>query len=335
MAGKKINSILLVVCLLRPPCLLADYLSPQVRTPKKSQLLLDFETQGYYSHSNFTEDRQYTYIQNERGAPTWIGFLNYKLGLSYRPQSWIEFYPYIRAGTHYSYPYLLPFWLGDAGLRLRHYFYSEFLSFFPEVDLMLPVRPQVGQVSRIITSDDVFKVTPMARVYLHPFKSVSLIGAAGFQYRFEGLSGLLLWQAGLLYQDHIWEVGSLVGGMHTMVGDKYTHSPNNRHQHLKKFNSGSLKFYSVNPEAIGLSTWIHLTLAQKAYIYLNYQFDFFGRNYARGHGVNMGLAYRFLSRKSDKKYKKSIRRFKHRSRGGGALGGGGDEELLREIENLK
>lgn len=312
----------------------AQYLLPKTRKPVKSLFYIHFETQNYYSHFNYTSDGQYAYIYDDQKRRNWIYFSDYILAFSYSPTSWIEFYPYVTAQTHYSYPYLLPFQLNNVGLKLKHSILTSIVSLFPEIDITLPVDPQSENPYRIITNDDVFKWT--GSVWLYFFRSISPFVRLGFQKRYGGLSSFLLWQLGLSYQDHIWELGFLFGGFRTIVRDVDQNNPNKKHARLNKFNSGSLKFSSVNPEATGFSSWVSARVKRNVYLFLNCNFDFQGRNYAQGLSINLGFKYNFRTKKSKKKYKKSIRRFREREDDVESIfNEDSDIELMQEIENFQ
>ena len=326
----------LFIMILQTPQSFAEYLRPPARQLKHSLLNFDFEVQGYHSDANYTADGNFTDIYAEN-ARTWIGFLDYKIGALYAPAKWVEFYPYTKAQTHYSYPYFLPFQMTSAGAILRHHISISSVIFSPEVDVSFPLDSQENNPRQIITSDGVLKVTPSFLLRVSFMESVSPFLKIGFQYKKGGLAGLLLWQLGISYYDHIWELGALVGGFRTVMGDREQNNPQNRHRLLDTYNSGSLKFYSVNPELIGASAWVDVRASKKTYLFVKYGLDFYGKNYAKSFlNFNLGVKHLLALKKSDKKYKKSLRRFREkRESTDDIFDDSQDAELMREIEKLQ
>ena len=316
-----------------------EYLLPKNRTPRKSKLYMSVSAHSYYSNANYTSaGGVYTYLYDRHRRPAFIALADWKLGLGYIPSDWIEIYPYAEAQTHYSRPYFLPLQPTAAGFKLRHKIKTRFISLFPELDASMPLFSQRGGVSRIVTSDGVVQATPSVWMYVSYFKSLTPFVRAGYQHKFEGLASLFLWQAGVSYQDYIWEAGFLAGGFFPAVGDGDIDEiqPSRRHRELEKFNSGSLKFYSVNPSLVGASLWVDMAAGKKTNLFLNFNYDFQGVNYAKGFGVNLGVKYSFLSKKT--KRKRVLRRFREKRENPEEKDFNTtdeDLELMKEIENLR
>ena len=314
-----------------------EYLLPKKRTPRKARLYMSVSAHSYYSNANYTSaGGVYTYLYDRNRRPAFVALADWKVGLGYSPAAWIEIYPYAQAQTHYSRPYFLPLQPVSAGFKLRHKIKTRVISLYPEIDASLPLFSQTGEVSKIVTSDGVAQITPSVWLYFSYFKSLTPFFRVGFQHKLQGFAGLFLWQAGVSYQDYVWEAGVLAGGFQTVVGDVDEIQPSRRHRVLEKFNSGSLKFYSVNPSLVGVSLWADMAVSKKANLFLNFNYDFQGVNYAKGFGVNLGVKYKFLSKKS--KRKRSIRRFTEKRKNfeeETLENTNEDLELMKEIENLR
>ena len=237
----------------------ADFLFPQKRIPNNQTLILDFSTETIYSQANLDPNGYYTDLTG------WISLFNYKLDLVYAPASWFHVTPYAHAQTHIVYNNYVeysPFRFTQAGLKFSHFIHASFITLSPEVDLSFPLDVQKGNVSRIVTNDEVIKVSPA--LYLHfalsdyffPFAKI------GYQYRQE-LSGLVLYQLGLMYQDNVWEIGVLGGGFSSAIPAL---NPNERKDVLERYNGGSL-LYSAQPGTLGASGWIDLKLSKKTQLF--------------------------------------------------------------------
>lgn len=287
-----------------------EYLKPLTFTPSYRHLYLNLETQGYLSHSNYVSDASSKPLGVQGNKVKYIAFTNYKLGLSYLPDHWIEIQPYVTAQTHYSYNYLQPFQFNDVGINIQNTLRTSIISIYPSIDFSYPILQPIKLNERVITSDPVLKFTPSVRLYFSYFKLFTPFARIAFQYRNEGLSGLFIWQAGFSFQIPEWQIGFLFGGFASVVSDIDTKQPQKKHNILNnRLNIGSLKFYSVNPAVTGLSVWTHLLLGKKVGMQIKYNLDFTGQNYAKGQSIHIHLIISVLNRKNKKSYK-NLHRFR-------------------------
>jgi len=288
---------------------LAELLFPQKRIPRNHSLFVDVSTELFYSHGNFKNDG---YLENLE-QPNYIIFFNYKLHLIYTPAEWVHIEPYIHAQTHIvqeetSLNYL-PFRPTKAGLKGSFFINTPFIVLSPELDFSYPLDAQASGASRIVTNDRVMKLTPALLMHLSVLGSFVPFGKIAYQYR-QDLSGLLIYHAGLMYQDIVWELGALFGGFFSVVQDQ---NPNNRHFPLNRFNAGSLKFYSANPDTHGVTFWTDLKLSKKTQIFAHFGFNFFGFNYAQGPSLNLGIRRGFVKPKSPHKYRRAVHDFEEKT----------------------
>lgn len=288
---------------------LAELLLPQKRIPMNHSLFADFSTEIFYSQGNFDNEG---FFEKLEGETTYTTFLNYKFHLIYAPFSWIHVEPYIHAQTHIvntetSLNYI-PFRPTKTGLKGSFFINTPFVVLSPEIDFSYPLDSQKNGISRIITNDGFITLTPALLAHFSFLGSFIPFAKIAYQYRQE-LSGLLIYHAGFMYQDNIWEIGALAGGFSSVVEDQ---NPNKRHRFLNQFNAGSLKFYSANPSTFGTTAWVDLKLSKKTQIFAHYGFNFFGLNYAQGYTLNLGLRLGFIKAKSPYKYRRDVRNFKER-----------------------
>lgn len=314
------------------------YLRPQLRPPLYSYLHVNLNTRGFLSFYNYESFKSHTPIPGlVNKKETYIAFFDYTLGVSYIPVNWIEFYPYITAQTHYSDPYLLPFQVNDVGLIIKHHLVNNVFSIYPAIEFSYPIFKQITSITRIITSDEVLKLTPSLLIYFSYFENIKPFGKIAYQYRDGGLSSLLLWQAGIAFQGSLFEVGFLAGGLHSATKDEHFYASQKRHDLLKKFNNSSLKFQSVNPHAIGGTLWASISLGSRAIFNLEYSTDFIGDNYSKGHNIYASISVSILNKSYKKSYKRSRNKFKDFQNKSieSFEPSGPSSELLQEIENLK
>ncbi len=288
---------------------LAELLLPQKRIPRNHSLFVDFSTDMFYSHSNFDNEG---FLEN-LADPNYITFFNYKFHLIYTPSSWVHIEPYIHAQTHIvqkeNHTDYLPFRPTTAGLKLSSFINTPFAVFSPEIDFSYPLDSQKDGISRIITNDGVIKLTPALLIHFAFLGSFIPFGKIAYQYR-QDLSSLLIYHAGFMYQDNIWEIGALFGGFSSLIKDQ---NPNRRHRFLNQFNAGSLKFYSADPNTLGTTFWMDLKLSKKTQIFVHYGFNFLGLNYAQGHSFNIGLRRGFVKARSPYKYRRDVHDFEERT----------------------
>ena len=317
----------------------AEYLTPKKRKVKKSLLSTEMDLQGFFTNSNFNSQYEYDSLNHE----SFMALANSKLKLAYSPKKWVELSTYVNFQTHWNnHDYiLLPFQPTDLGVQLSHYIRSSVFSLIPEVSasvpLVYPVDPNTHQVFQIISNDGVVKVTPSLNIQLTFLRTVIPFAKIGYQYR-EYLSSLLLWQGGFIYRDPQWELGFLFGGFHSIQGDVGQVGLQARQLQLGKYNLGSFKFYSVNPSSIGFSAWSDFRLNKASHLFINYNFDFYGQNYARGHSLQVGLTVSLLKKNTlpSKQYKKALRKFREKPENIDSLfEDDSDRELMREIEKLQ
>jgi len=286
----------------------AELLLPQKRIPKNSSLFIDFSTELFYSHSNFDNNGYWEDLADRN----YITFFNYKLHFIYAPTSWAHIEPYIHAQTHIaqketSLDYL-PFRPTKTGLKGSFFIHTPFVVISPELNFSYPLDAQTNGVSRIITNDRVFKLTPALLMHFSFLGSFVPFGKIAYQYR-QDLSGLLIYHAGFMYQDNVWELGVLFGGFSSVVQDQH---PNTRHSILNQFNAGSLKFYSANPSSHGITGWIDLKLSKKTQMFAHYGVNFLGSNYAQGHSINVGIRRGFIKPRSSLPYRRAVRCFEEK-----------------------
>ena len=292
---------------------LAELLLPQKRIPKNHSLFADFSTEMFYSYGNFDDDGFFEDLDNVKNLK-YITFFNYKFHLIYAPFSWMHIEPYIHAQTHIVQKEetildYLPFRPTTAGLKGGFSINIPIVTLSPEIDFSYPLDSQRNGISRIITNDRFIKLTPALFAHFSFLGSFIPFAKIAYQYRQE-LSGLLIYHAGFMYQDNIWEIGALLGGFSSVVEDQ---NPNKRHRFLNEFNAGSLKFYSANPSTLGTTIWADLKLSKKTQIFVHYGFNFFGLNYAQGHSLNIGLRRGFIKAKSSHKYRRDVRGFEEKT----------------------
>ena len=238
---------------------LAELLLPQKRIPRNHSLFVDFSTELFYSQGNFDNDGFLKDLEDLN----YITLFNYKLHVIYAPTSWVHIEPYVHAQTHIvkqeTSTNYLPFRPTQAGLKGSFFISTPFVVLSPELDFSYPLDAQTNGVSRIVTNDRVLKLTPALSMHFSFLGSFIPFGKIAYQYR-QDLSGLLIYHAGFMYQDNIWELGALFGGFSSVVPDQ---NPNIRHRILNQFNAGSLKFSSANPNTLGTTLWVDLKLSKK------------------------------------------------------------------------
>lgn len=287
----------------------AELLLPQKRIPRNNSLYVDFSTELFYSHSNFDNDGYLKDLEDQN----YITFFNYKLHFIYAPSKWVHIEPYIHAQTHIvqqdTSTNYQPFRPTTAGLKGSFFINTPFVVISPELDFSYPLDAQTDGVSRIVTNDRVLKLTPALLLHLSFLGSFIPFGKIAYQYR-QDLSGLLIYHAGFMYQDNVWELGALFGGFSSVTQDQ---NPNLRHRILNQFSAGSLKFHSANPNTLGTTFWVDLKLSKKTQLFAHYGINFLGSNYAQGHSLNIGIRRGFVKPKSSHSYRRAVHGFEEKT----------------------
>ena len=305
----------------------AEFWLPQNRLLEKNLLSFEWENNFHYSDSNF-DSRGALQNLNSQG---WISFLKYKWGLSYSPFKWLILSPYISSGSLFvlsqSRISTSLFQFLESGIKLRGFMPSKIITFSPELDFSYPLEfPQ----SPLFLSDKAIKISPSLTFYLSFMNQFQPFLRVGYQYRDFGLSHLLIYQVGILYQDRVWQIGALLGSFYSLISDELNR---NRHQLLDQHNLGSLKFYSENPRSTNISLWINLRMSKNFQILTGYSTNFMGANYAHDHSFALNFQYRLIKRASLPQRRN--RNFQEKSENiESILNDSFDSELSQEIENF-
>ncbi len=313
----------------------ADYLLPHQRAPRKSTLYMNLETQAYYSEFNFLNPGEYGDLDNQ----AFIAFLDYKLALTYRPYPWINITPHFRSKTYFnSYlnaneSLLIPFQPTEIGGTISHPIKTSIISLKPAIEVSFPLDIQNTQLRQAIISDESLKVTLSSLFQTTIKRRFTPFFKIGIQYRGKELLSLVQGQVGLKYRDHILEFGVLMAAQNSLTFS--SSNPTSKNNLIKKYNSGSLKFYSVNPFSVGLSFWGDIQFGGNFSLFAQYGFDVYGMNYAQGHTLTLGLKFRLMKKRRKRKYRNNYN-FKEKTENiDSLLNDESDKELMREIEKLQ
>lgn len=118
-------------------------------------------------------------------------------------------------------------------------------------------------------------------------------GNAGFNYRMEGRSGLLLYKAGAGLKYPHSSFGTEFGGFQSVMDDKDKGNTTSRDDLILRMNGGSNSFYSVNPSVMEFRLWSEHDLASQMKLGLRFSYPFYGTSYVNGmtFGAQFSIAY--------------------------------------------
>jgi len=144
--------------------------------------------------------------------------------------------------------------LPEAKLGADALLYSGNFDFTSELQVIFPLeRIEVAQ-DNALNSEGVMQV--LAWLGLENRRNTFIwYGRGGFNYRMEGRSGLLLYEAGVGFRWPAFSLGAEIGGFQTLIDDADKGNELARYGLIQRVNGGSYSHYSVNPSVGEARVW--------------------------------------------------------------------------------
>lgn len=115
---------------------------------------------------------------------------------------------------------------------------------------------------------------------------------AGLKYQDDGRSALFPWSLGAHRHTKKFFYGAEVGGFEAITDDEDIARPANKLDVTNRVNSGSLKFYSINPSLLYTEAWLGYRWSSKLNFGLSYNKTLNGKNSAEGQSFGFNLTWR-------------------------------------------
>ena len=296
------KTYLIILCLFFSSSVWAYIRQPH--PPVKKSLELSLQAEFFRSNANYLKWSEYVTLPSEN----LFQYVFLKPQIFYSPftNHYIRFSGFadnFYASSQTSQKsYELPFKLSVLGGSVH--FYHKIQSLFigleltgaysfhsAQLNLNTNNYPPTTQANEIIVGENASYFEPALSFIFKPSDYFYLYNQNSFRYRTAGLSSLIFLNLGAAVASHNFSVGvSLDTFFSTFILDRFTNSPENRHNILEGANAGSYKFYSVNPSVVSGTLWLDFKYnIFNTNLYIN--LDTLGKNY--GKGLTIGLITRF------------------------------------------
>ena len=282
----------------------------------KKYFQIGLQNEFYRSHANYTNFGQYTNLPKGHS----FSYLLFKPKLSYSFSEERLFRANIFVDSFYASSKTdketrtLPFKLSVLGGSLD--FYHKVQTLFIGLELtgaysfhslvinqnaggLVLQNPQILQPEELIVGDNSSYFEPSLNLIFKPSHYFSIYTRQAFRYRLNGLSSLLFSDLGVVTQSDFFSAGLSFNSFFSLLFfDSWSHNPKKRHDILTSVNSGSHKFYSVNPMVISGTAWIKYNydvFDTKFYVNL----DTLGKNYGKGLTIGLITSFKFQPKSKD------------------------------------
>lgn len=181
--------------------------------------------------------------------------------------------------------------------------YRGFVDWTGELQLIFPLETIKSTQDTAFNSEGVTQL--LGWVGFDQRKSNFIwYGQGGFNYRMEGRSSLLMYEAGAGLRWNRNSFGAELGGFQSVMDDGDKGSEAKRNAVIQRVNGGSFRFYSVNPSVMEFRLWSEHEISSRFKLDLNVAYPFSGSNYANGmtFGAVVSMAFDLMETQ------KSIRR---------------------------
>ena len=212
---------------------------------------------------------------------------------------------------------------GGTKNKVENSYHTSFTDFMGGGQLQLITQP-FSLVTELFCSIPLFSIEDTnqallgegalaAQAGLWMYKSIpSHIFYLYFAYKFQsnGRASLIPWAVGFESHANPLIFNLEIGGFNVVIKDKYSDSPEQRKDLIRRVNGGHLKYYSVNPEVIEARGHINFQLVHNLRIGLGFSGTLNGRNYARGYTFLAHFQWqpnKFKNRRSKKDILDTIR----------------------------
>lgn len=265
---------------------------------KNKPLSISLQKEFYRSVSNFIEFGQYDDLPDE----SYFQYFGFHPSISYSPLShYINFELFANSFWAFSKKQGLKrdvFRVSFLGVGLN--FYHKFKSLYSGFELRggVPFSSYGNSQSpdEMIIGDGAYFVEPGLWLLFQPSKMLYIYYNLAFRYRMFSLSSPLFNRLGGVLQTRYIDLGLSMDSFLSVLSDEFTLQPKKRWKYLGN-NAGSYKFFSVNPSALSFTAWMGFRI-KPVFTKLYFNFDTFGKHYARGLKVGLITTFRWNTKSS-------------------------------------
>lgn len=151
-----------------------------------------------------------------------------------------------------------------VGVNYDFKFYS--VTVIPQFKGYLALEKFDRTSEEILTSDGANYIDIGSHVFKN-FSALQFHGYLSYQYRMDGFSGLLNYQADVAYKLESASMTLGLKGFQTVIDDENKDNPSYRHNYLQVVNGNSLLYGSVDPSRLDIFTQLKMTLSESIDIY--------------------------------------------------------------------
>jgi hypothetical protein len=181
--------------------------------------------------------------------------------------------------------------VSDIGLGAQYILMTSPFVLIPDFEFFFPLFKIDEATDEALIGDGALS----ARLGTWLQKDISffvLEGYLGFQYRDDGRSGLLKWQAGGYVPIRSFKIGASAGGYQSVLDDEFKDLPIARTRVTNRVNAGSLRYYNVNASLVEARAWLSYDFSFLS-IQAFYNRSLTGENNAEGQSFGAAISFAF------------------------------------------
>ena len=177
----------------------------------------------------------------------------------------------------------------SAGIDYRILSFQTF-DLFSKLTYIHPIEKVDRNSDSVMNSNGASQIIPEIGI-LMPFGTFGLYGTAGYNYRGEGLSGLVPYRVGGEMTFSGFSMYAGLDGFASVTDDKETATSVNRDIVVNRVNAGSKKYYAVNPNEMNVDVGMNLQMNSSWGLSFFGKYGVVGSNTAAGYLVGAGFTW--------------------------------------------
>lgn len=177
----------------------------------------------------------------------------------------------------------------SIGADYRMFSFQTF-DLFTKLSYIHPIEKIDRNTDSVMNSDGASQIIPEVGI-LMPFGWFNLYGRAGYNYRSDGLSGLVPYRTGIELFFSGFSMYGGIDGIASVTDDKETSNSVNRDIINNRVNAGSKKYYAVNPNLLNVDVGMNYQMNSSWGLSFFGKYGVLGSNSAAGYTVGAGFTW--------------------------------------------
>ena len=249
-----------------------------IEQPSKGKALsFGLQTEFFRSRANYTRFQEFRVLPEG----DFLQYIAFHPRISYAPfpSQYVNF-ELLAQSFYGSSQTLNTFYPSSAGLALSFHHKFKTISAGFELRGGFPLHKGFQNPGYMILGDGAFFAEPGLWLFIQPSRMLYFYVNTAFRWR-SFLSSLVFGRLGGVFQTQNIDAGAGIDSFYPLFSDPLAQSLEQRGDLLKRVNSGSYKFYSVNPSVLSWTTWIEFKF-HPVFSKVYFNLDSLGQNYAKG-----------------------------------------------------